>query len=269
MEAACKQVVNQRLKGTGMRWGEPGADAVCHLRALFRSEKRASGKPARPHSTWPLNRGFNSATPCRPGTYGHSRMPTWSNFASTKARLTQPRGVSRTSGEASIWWPGMLNCSRKNRSRNYPANGGCRRSPARRSAFRKSIRSPISCTCQVLQPPNRDLPVPKEDTLADLMYQPEGHEKHGRSAVPKEDTLADLMYLPLPTINSAMGRVESIRRVVIAASTQFADRIEWIRRRLPGQDLIEENEKQTVGLLNILPTSDWVLRQQRGRRCRR
>jgi len=39
VEAACKQVVNQRLKGTGMRWSEPGADAVCHLRALFRSEK--------------------------------------------------------------------------------------------------------------------------------------------------------------------------------------------------------------------------------------
>lgn len=38
VEAACKQVVNQRLKGSGMRWGEAGADAVCHLRALFRSE---------------------------------------------------------------------------------------------------------------------------------------------------------------------------------------------------------------------------------------
>lgn len=39
VEAACKQVVNQRLKGSGMRWSESGADAVCHLRALFRSEK--------------------------------------------------------------------------------------------------------------------------------------------------------------------------------------------------------------------------------------
>jgi hypothetical protein len=39
VEAACKQVVNQRLKVTGARWGEAGADAVCHLRALFRSEK--------------------------------------------------------------------------------------------------------------------------------------------------------------------------------------------------------------------------------------
>jgi hypothetical protein len=38
VESACKQVVGQRLKGSGMRWGETGADAVCHLRALFRSE---------------------------------------------------------------------------------------------------------------------------------------------------------------------------------------------------------------------------------------
>jgi hypothetical protein len=39
VEAACKQVVGQRLKGSGMRWSEAGADALCHLRALFRSEK--------------------------------------------------------------------------------------------------------------------------------------------------------------------------------------------------------------------------------------
>jgi hypothetical protein len=39
IEAACKAVVGQRMKGNGMRWGEAGADAVCHLRALFKSEK--------------------------------------------------------------------------------------------------------------------------------------------------------------------------------------------------------------------------------------
>jgi hypothetical protein len=39
VEAACKAVVGQRLKGGGMRWGEQGADAVCQLRALFKSEK--------------------------------------------------------------------------------------------------------------------------------------------------------------------------------------------------------------------------------------
>ncbi len=40
VESACKTVVGQRLKLAGMRWGEDGADALCHLRALYRSEKR-------------------------------------------------------------------------------------------------------------------------------------------------------------------------------------------------------------------------------------
>jgi hypothetical protein len=38
VESACKRVVGQRLNGAGMRWGEDGADAVCHLRALFLSD---------------------------------------------------------------------------------------------------------------------------------------------------------------------------------------------------------------------------------------
>lgn len=38
VEAACKLVVGQRLKGTGMRWREPGSDSLCHLRALFLSQ---------------------------------------------------------------------------------------------------------------------------------------------------------------------------------------------------------------------------------------
>ena len=38
VESACKTVVGQRLKLAGMRWGEDGADAVCHLRALYRSD---------------------------------------------------------------------------------------------------------------------------------------------------------------------------------------------------------------------------------------
>ena len=38
VESACKTVVG-RLKGSGMRWGESGAHAVCHVRALYRSEK--------------------------------------------------------------------------------------------------------------------------------------------------------------------------------------------------------------------------------------
>jgi hypothetical protein len=42
IESACKTVVNRRLCGGGMRWREPGTDALCHLRALYRSE----------HSQW-------------------------------------------------------------------------------------------------------------------------------------------------------------------------------------------------------------------------
>jgi hypothetical protein len=38
VESACKTVVANRLKGSGMRWGEVGSDAVCHLRALYLSE---------------------------------------------------------------------------------------------------------------------------------------------------------------------------------------------------------------------------------------
>lgn len=39
VESACKTVVNNRLCGSGMRWGSPGSDAVSHLRALFLSER--------------------------------------------------------------------------------------------------------------------------------------------------------------------------------------------------------------------------------------
>lgn len=38
VESACKTVVGNRLKGSGMRWSEAGSDAVCHLRALYLSQ---------------------------------------------------------------------------------------------------------------------------------------------------------------------------------------------------------------------------------------
>jgi hypothetical protein len=39
VEAGCKLVVGQRMKGPGMRWGHEGAGAVCHLRALLLSDE--------------------------------------------------------------------------------------------------------------------------------------------------------------------------------------------------------------------------------------
>lgn len=38
VESACKQVVNERLDGSGMRWREQGSDAICRLRALACSD---------------------------------------------------------------------------------------------------------------------------------------------------------------------------------------------------------------------------------------
>lgn len=41
IESACKNVVNARLNGCGMRWSEPGTHQLCHVRALFKSEPSA------------------------------------------------------------------------------------------------------------------------------------------------------------------------------------------------------------------------------------
>ena len=38
VESACKTVVGNRLKGGGMRWSEQGANALCHLRAVYLSQ---------------------------------------------------------------------------------------------------------------------------------------------------------------------------------------------------------------------------------------
>lgn len=38
VESACKTVVNNRLDGSGMRWGPRGSDSLCRLRALYLSE---------------------------------------------------------------------------------------------------------------------------------------------------------------------------------------------------------------------------------------
>ncbi len=38
VESACKTIVGQRLKLSGMRWREYGTDTLCHVRALFKSE---------------------------------------------------------------------------------------------------------------------------------------------------------------------------------------------------------------------------------------
>ncbi len=90
-----------------------------------------------------------------------------------------------------------------------------------------------------------------------------GHDSTG-APLKGEHGVERFMYLPLPTINHKLHRAESIRRVLVAAPAGFEERIEWIRRRLPGAELIREDHGTPAGLLNYLPTSDWVLRQYTG-----
>ena len=66
-------------------------------------------------------------------------------------------------------------------------------------------------------------------------------------------------YLPLPTVNSKLNRVETIRRVMVAAPIGCEDRIDFIRRRLLGHPLIWNSEE--IGILNLQTGKDWVREQ--------
>jgi len=71
---------------------------------------------------------------------------------------------------------------------------------------------------------------------------------------------ARFQYLPLPSVERRGDRgihIGAIRRVLIAAPHGFRDRIDWIARRLPGNNL--EWEGDTQGMLNTLIEPDWVL----------
>jgi CRISPR-associated protein Csb2 len=85
---------------------------------------------------------------------------------------------------------------------------------------------------------------------------PQGEKPTGNDESPDR-----FQYLPLPTINHALGRVESIRRVLVAAPPHCQREIIWAQRALAGQELYAENQEQPTGLLTILPKSDWVLQQ--------
>lgn len=87
---------------------------------------------------------------------------------------------------------------------------------------------------------------------------------HQDSATPLRGEDADrrLMFLPLPTINHALGRVESIRRLLVVGPPGEKARIDDLGRRLCGEVL--EHNDQPRALLTVLPKSDWVLRQYTG-----
>jgi CRISPR-associated protein Csb2 len=87
---------------------------------------------------------------------------------------------------------------------------------------------------------------------------------HGEDSGPNrsENSHYRFQYLPLPTINSRLNRVESIRRVMVAAPIGCQDRIDFIRRRLIGHEVTWNGE--TIGILNVQPGKDWVRDQYVG-----
>jgi len=72
-------------------------------------------------------------------------------------------------------------------------------------------------------------------------------------------------YLPLPSIEArSEGKarvVGSVRRVMLASfASDCEDEIAWARRVLSGQELVDEDKKQPVALLSLIPASEKVVR---------
>lgn len=72
-------------------------------------------------------------------------------------------------------------------------------------------------------------------------------------------------FLPLPSIESrGQGQarvVGSVRRIIITSFVNdFSEEIAWARRALSGQELIQEDNKQPVAVLSLIPSSDPVVR---------
>jgi CRISPR-associated protein Csb2 len=94
---------------------------------------------------------------------------------------------------------------------------------------------------------------------ADFSQFVHGHAEDGVAPGHGRDSHRRLQYLPLPTINAKLNRVESIRRVMIAAPEGCEDRIDFIRRRLLGRELHWGDE--VFGLLTLPTERDWVKEQ--------
>ncbi|MCA9204909.1 MAG: type I-U CRISPR-associated protein Cas5/Cas6 [Planctomycetales bacterium] len=92
----------------------------------------------------------------------------------------------------------------------------------------------------------------------DFLQFVHGHDADGKPNR-SENSSHRFQYLPLPTVNSKLHRVESLRRVMVVAPPGRQDRINFIRRRLLGHMLKWGNDE--IGLLNVQPGKDWVREQ--------
>lgn len=96
---------------------------------------------------------------------------------------------------------------------------------------------------------------------SDFLSFVHGHSSDGQPNR-SENSRHRFQYLPLPTINSHLHRVESIRRVMVVAPPGCQDRIDFIRRRLLGHALKWDGKE--IGVLNVKTGKDWVRDQYIG-----
>ncbi len=91
---------------------------------------------------------------------------------------------------------------------------------------------------------------------------------HGESKDSDEHVAVGLRrfaFLPLPSIE-ARGQdkarvVGSVRRAILTAfGDECGEEITWARRALSGQELIDEDKKQPIALLSLLPETEKIVR---------
>jgi CRISPR-associated protein Csb2 len=74
-----------------------------------------------------------------------------------------------------------------------------------------------------------------------------------------------LAYIPLPSVEARGGGREvagGIRRALVVVSRNEGDgELAWLRQRLSGRDLTDENSKQKQAVLSLLPNNDKMVRR--------
>jgi CRISPR-associated protein Csb2 len=89
-----------------------------------------------------------------------------------------------------------------------------------------------------------------------------GHQNAGDGVDTAERSIRRrFAYVPMPSIEARdKGRSEvvgSVRRVLVCASAEDCeDEMAWLRRALPGSELVDERTGQPVAVVSLIPTSD-------------
>jgi CRISPR-associated protein Csb2 len=91
---------------------------------------------------------------------------------------------------------------------------------------------------------------------------------HGESNVGGEHVAVGphrFAYLPLPSIetwNERRASAGSVRRVIVSTfASECEEEIAWAQRMVPGQELRDEDTKQPVALLSLIPVSEKIVRR--------